>query len=243
MTAETKSDRPLIVLSSGAPKGGVSGCLRAFQDSIGCPAEVGFVTAPVLRRQVDEGSAQADVIVAPVDRMDEFEAAGKVVPGIRAIVGSVKAGVVIRDGASVPDISSAATLKAAMLAADKVVYNEATSGQYIVQMIDRLGIAEAIAEKVTTVPNGAAVMTHLAESSGRNEIGFGQLTEIRVQEDLGVAVKLVGALPKALENVTTYCAAVFAGAADPETASRFVAFIGTPEGQAICRATGLESPR
>ena len=83
-------------------------------------------------------------------------------------------------------------------------------------------------------------LTHLAESSVENEIGFGQLTEIRVQEERGVAVKLVGALPAELENVTTYCAAVFATAADPETAKQLVAFIGSREGQAICRAPGLE---
>jgi molybdate transport system substrate-binding protein len=240
MTASRKSDRPIIVLSTGAPKGGVSGCSQAFQDRIGRAVEVSFVTAPVLHKQVAEGSAQADVIVAPVARMDEFEAAGNVVPGIRQIVGSVKAGVVVREGAPAPDISSAESLKAAILAADSVVYNEATSGQYIVQMMKRLGIAETITDKVTTVPNGSAVMMHLAESTNENEIGFGQLTEIRVHEDRGVAVKLVGALPAAVENITTYCAAVFATAADPEAAKQLVAFIGSPEGQAICRATGLE---
>ncbi len=237
----TDSNRPIIVLSTGAPKGGVSGCLEAFQERSGRAAEVSFVTAPVLRQQVAEGSAQADVIVAPVGRMDEFEAAGNVVPGFREIVGSVKAGVVIRAGAAVPDISSEESLKAAILAADSVVYNEATSGEYIVQMIKGLGIADAIRARVTTVPNGSAVMMYLAESSVENEIGFGQLTEIQVHVDGGIAVKLVGALPAAVENVTTYCAAVFAAAADPECAKQLVAFIGSREGRAICRATGLES--
>ncbi len=240
MTATEDSDRAIIVLSTGAPKGGVSGCSRAFQDKTGRPAEVSFVTAPVLRKLVAEGGAQADVIVAPVARMDEFEAAGNVVPGTRKVLGSVKAGVVIRDGAPAPDISSVDSLKAAMLAADAVVYNEATSGQYIVQMIKQLGLTEAMADKVTTVPNGSAVMMHLAESTIENEIGFGQLTEIRVHEDRGVAVKLVGALPAEVENVTTYCASVFAKAADPEGATQLVEFMGSPEGQAICRATGLE---
>ena len=240
MTASRNSDRPIIVLSTGAPKGGVSGCSQAFQDRVGRATEVSFVTAPVLQKQVAEGSAQADVIVAPVDRMDKFEAAGNIVPGIREIVGSVKAGVVVGAGAPAPDISSPESLKAAILAADSVVYNEATSGQYIVQMMKTLGIAEAITDKVTTVPNGSAVMMHLAESSVENEIGFGQLTEIRVHEERGVAVKLVGPLPDTLENVTTYCAAVFAKAADPETAKELVEFIGSREGQAICRATGLE---
>ena len=67
MTASGKSGRPIQVLSSGAPKGGVSGCSTAFQEQTGRGVIVNFVTAPVLRDQVDAGSAEADVIVAPED--------------------------------------------------------------------------------------------------------------------------------------------------------------------------------
>lgn len=240
MTASESAAPLLQVLSTGAPKGGVSSCSAAFQNQTGRAVQITFVTAPALRDQVEAGSAQADVIVAPVARMDGFEASGAVLAGIRTVLGSVKAGVVVRDGALIPDISSEETLKAAILAADSIVYNVATSGQYIVQMMEKLGVAEAIRDKVVTVPNGAGVMMHLADSPLENEIGFGQLTEIRVHEDRGVPVKLVGALPAAVENVTTYCAGVFARAADPETARDLVAFMGSAEGQALCRASGLE---
>ena len=240
MTASENTRSPIEVLSTGAPKGGVSGCSTAFQEQTGRAVVVNFVTAPVLRDQVDAGSAQADVIVAPVARMDGFEAAGNVMPAIRTVLGSVKAGVVIRKGAAEPDLSSAETLKAAILAADSIVYNLATSGQYIAQMMEKLGVADAVKDKVVTVPNGSAVMMHLADSPVENEIGFGQLTEIRVLEDRGIAVQLVGALPAAVENVTTYCAGIFAKAADPAAAKELVAFMASAEGQAICRASGLE---
>jgi molybdate transport system substrate-binding protein len=240
MAASVKTGPPIQVLSTGAPKGGVSGCSTSFQDQIGREVIVDFVTAPVLRDQVDAGSAQADVIVAPIARMDAFEAAGNVVADIRTVLGSVKAGVVIRKGAPEPGLSSAETLKAAILAADAIVYNLATSGQYIAQMMEKLGVADAIKDRVVTVPNGSAVMMHLADSPIANEIGFGQLTEIRVHEDRGVAVQLVGALPAEVENVTTYCAAIFAKAADPEAAKELVEFMASNEGQAICRASGLE---
>lgn len=240
MPASPDQTATLKILSTGAPKGGVSGCAEAFQRLSGKTVDVSFVTAPALKELVETGAANADVIVAPIARMDGFEAAGQVIAGIRTIVGSVKAGVVIREGARVPDISTAETLKAAILAAESVVYNVATSGQYIVQMMDRLGVAETIKERVTTVPNGSGVMMHLADSPLDNEIGFGQLTEIRVHEDRGIAVSLVGALPKELENVTTYCASVFAKADDPDAAKALVDFMATDEGQDICRASGLE---
>jgi ABC-type molybdate transport system substrate-binding protein len=141
---------------------------------------VTFVTAPVLRDQVDAGGAWADVIVAPIARMDAFEVAGNVVQGTRTILGSVKAGLVVRKGAPESGILSAEILKAAILALDSIVYNVATSGQYIVQMAEKLGIADAIRDRVVTVPNGSTVMMHLAESAVVNEIGFGQLTEIHI---------------------------------------------------------------
>jgi molybdate transport system substrate-binding protein len=230
----------LRILSTGAPKGGVSGCAKAFEQATGRAVEVAFVTAPVLREQVVKGEAAADVVVGPVARIEEFEGSGSVVPGTRTPVGSVKAGVVVRDGATTPDFSSAEGLKQAILVADSIVYNVATSGQYIVQMMENLGVAEVIEAKVTRVPNGAGVMLHLADSEIGNEIGFGQLTKIRVHEDRGLPVRLVGALPMELENVTTYAAAVFGKAADDAGARALVAFMESDEGQAICRASGLE---
>ncbi len=229
----------LTILSTGAPKGGVAGCADAFGEQTGRAVEYSFVTAPVLRQMV-AGGTRADVIVCPAARMDEFERDGRVVPGIRSVVGSVKAGVVVRKGARIPDISSAESLRAEILAADSIVYNIATSGAYIVRMMARLGVADAIESRVTRVPNGAGVMLHLAGSAIGNEFGFGQLTEIRVHEERGVNVALVGPLPRELANVTTYCAAVFADAADPETARALVEFMGGEEGREICRSTGLE---
>ena len=43
---------------------------------------------------------------------------------------------------------------------------------------------------------------YLAQNTAANEIGFGQITEIKLREDLGV--HLVGPLPDAVGKVTTY---------------------------------------
>ncbi len=56
-------------------------------------------------------------------------------------------------------------------------------------------------DKTTRVPTGGAVMKHLASSKTEREIDFGQVPEILVYKDQGV--KLVGPLPREIENVTT----------------------------------------
>jgi len=226
------------VLSAGAPKTAVSRCAEAFQTATGHAVDVTFATAPVLRERVVHGTAEADVVVAPVPGMDAFEHAGYVVAGERTVIGAVKAGVVVRDGAPEPDISTADSLKAAILAADSIVYNQASSGQYIARMIENLGLTEAIRDKTTLVANGAAVMKFLAESRIGNEIGFGQVTEIRLHGDRGV--KLVGPLPKEVENVTTYAAGVMSDAKTAAEAKALIGFMATPEGREICAASGLE---
>ena len=72
--------------------------------------------------------------------------------------------------------------------------------------MDGLGIGDQVRDKTTRTPTGGGVMEHLIESSSNNEIGFAQITEVMVFKGRGT--HLVGPLPKALENLTTYAAGV-----------------------------------
>ena len=90
--------------------------------------------------------------------MQAFEVAGLTIAGFGAVIGSVKAGVVVREGTPAPDISTPEAFKSAVLAAGSLVYNQASSGLYIAQLFERLGIAEAVAARTVRAPTGAAVM-------------------------------------------------------------------------------------
>ena len=234
----------LNVLSAGAPKSAVSRCAEAFTEKTGIAVAVEFATAPVLRETIAGGMAAADVVIAPIAVVQAFEDAGHTVAGSGSVIGSVKAAVVIRNGAIEPDLSCAESLTKAMLDADALVYNVASSGQYIARMIDSLGIAEEVAAKTTRTKTGAGVMEHLHGSELNNEIGFAQATEIQVQIDKGLNVKLLGTLPKDLENVTTYRSAILSAASHNARrnadAGDFLAFMASQPGQRICRQTGLD---
>lgn len=231
---------PIRILSAGAPKTGVSRCAEAFEKAGGPGAEITFATAPKVRETVEGGGDAADIVVATEAMVDAFDSARLIVPGARATVGSVKAGVVVKRGQPLPDISSADSLRAAIVAAPAVVYNSASSGLYIEKMMGLLGIADQIAEKTIRLPNGDAVLKHLGASDADGEIGFGQATEIRRQEALEGKITYVGALPKEVENITTYAVALLRTARDKETAGRLVRFMGSPDGLKIFRETGVE---
>ncbi len=226
------------VLSAGAVKRGVGALAEAFGRDNGAIVTVTFATAPVLEGKVEDGTAAADVVIAPVPAMKAFEDKDLVVAGTSAVIGSVKAAVVVRDGAHAPDLSTAETLKKAILDADSLVYNQASSGLYIEELMARLGVAEEVAAKTTRLATGAEVMKHLAASEFPNEIGFGQIPEIRVYRDQGVT--LVGPLPEEIGKTTTYAAGLSATARAPAPAQAFIDSMATPAAKETFRATGVE---
>ncbi len=234
MTDQTERIR---ILSAGAPKGGVAACADAFAAATGIAVAVEFATAPVLRERVEGGAANADIVVAPVPDLEHFESSGLTVAGTAVPVGAVRAGVATPAGAPAPDISSAAALERTLLDADAIVYNEASSGRYIAEMVKQLGLAEALASKTVRVPTGAAAMEYLAGSTG-TVIGFGQIPEIRRFTEAGVA--LVGPLPAPLGKTTSYAAALLSDAATPEAARDLLQFIAAPASRAMLAMAGLD---
>ena len=230
-------NRPIRILSAGAPKTGVRLCAEAFSGKSDQPFEIEFATAPVIKERVTTCVANADVIVAPVPAMQGFATEALVAPDTVSVIGSVTAGVVVRNGATDPDIGSADAFVEAMLGADRLVYNQASSGQYIADMIDRLGIADQVAAKTARLATGAAVMQFLADDTADKTIGFGQITEIKLQEHLGV--HLVGPLPEAIGKVTTYAAGVAANADDRLEALPLVEFMVSAEGKRIFVDSGV----
>jgi len=237
-TSAQVSAAEIKVLSAGAIKTGLANLAKSFEEKTGHKVTITFATAPVLHGKVENKEVTADIVVAPIPTMTGLEEKGRVVAGTRAVLGSVRAAVVVRDGVPEPDISTAEAFKKEILAARSLVYNQASSGLYIEKLLDRLGVAERVKDKTTRVLTGGAVMKHLAGSKTENEIGFGQVPEILVYKDQGV--KLVGPLPKEIENVTTYAVGLLVDASTPEPAGKFIRFLATPSAREAFAATGVE---
>lgn len=151
--------------------------------------------------------------------------------------GRVGAGIVVRASASAPDVSSVDALKRALLAADAIVYNTASTGIYLDRLFEKLGILDALKPKTTRYPDGASVMEHVIRASG-TLIGFGAITEIRAFEPKGL--KLVGPLPADVQNYTSYEAAVMTGAKNADAARAVLRLLASPAGKAAFVAAGIE---
>src|SRR3970282_3054229 len=94
-----------------------------------CREKLGFAIGQKVRERVRAGEA-VDVVVAPPAAMDEFARQGRIDAATRALVGRSRVGVFVRTGRPFPDIYSADAFKQAVLRADALVYNKASSGIY-----------------------------------------------------------------------------------------------------------------
>ena len=228
----------LKLLSAGAVKRGVAQIAAAYEQAAGCKVEVEFTQVPKMRQRIAAGEA-ADVLVATAGAMDEFAAAGKIVPATRALLGRSRVGVVVHQDAAAIDVSDTEAFKRALLAASAVVHNDASSGVYIAALLEKLGLKAQLGERVVVVNSGAAIITTVAER-GPDAIGMGQISEIMVMIDKGCAVKLVVPLPDAIQNVSTYYAAVAAASATPDAAATLVRELTSIAAKKIFSASGID---
>jgi molybdate transport system substrate-binding protein len=209
-----------------------------FQKKTGLRVVIAFATAPVLRRQAETGEVALDVVIAPAPLVQTLEENGYMVAGGSVVIGTVKAGVAVREGAPAPDISTAEALRKEILASQSLVFNEGSSGIYVEKLLERLGVTEAVKTKITRLPNAEAVMNYLASSRIVKEIGFGQITAIRLYANQGV--RLVGPLPQEIGNTTTYRAGVSARTKNRELAEELIRFLIAPSAREIFHRTGVE---
>jgi molybdate transport system substrate-binding protein len=223
------------VLSAGALEPGMKAAAAEFQKASGHAVKITFNTAPQIRKRIGDGEVH-DVVIAPPAVIDEFSKAGKLAQE-RANVGRVGMGVAVRPGAPAPDISSAEALKKSVLDADSLVFNRASTGIYLENLLKKMGVYDQVEKKTMRYDDAAAVMEHVLKGKGR-EIGFAPITEILLHRDRGL--RLVGPLPAEVQNYTSYAAGVMTGAPSATVAQEFVRYLATPEAKKIFTAAGIE---
>jgi molybdate transport system substrate-binding protein len=239
LSAAPAGAEALRIVSAGAVEGAMRGMVKAFEAASGHTAALSFATATQMRQRFVAGSETTDVLVAPPAVLADLAKADRLAAGARPMLGRVGVGVAVRRGAPKPDISSVEALKTALLAAEGVVYNRASTGVYFEGLIGRLGIADAVKAKATLYDTGAAVLEHVGRSA-RRELAIAPTTEIRLFLDKGIDP--VAPLPDAVQNYTRYQAAIFKDAKAAKAASDFLAYLAGPAARRALDDAGVEPP-
>jgi molybdate transport system substrate-binding protein len=223
------------VLAAGGMQPGLNAAAQVFRDKTGVEAKFTYEPPVDLGKRVAGGEA-ADIVVSSPAVVADLTKAGKVLGDGQMHLGRVGVGVVVRQGAPLPDVATTQALKSALIDAQAVVYNTASSGTYIDGMLKKIGIYDQIQGKLIRLWDGTAVMHHLMEGTAK-EFGFGGITDILLYRDRGL--RLVGPLPAELQNYANYSAAVIAGAPNPDAAKAFMTYLASPDGRALFLANGI----
>jgi molybdate transport system substrate-binding protein len=235
LTASVAGGEELTVMSGAAVEPGLTAAVAAFEKETGHKVTITFNTTPQMRDRVAAGDT-FDVVIASQAAIEDFVDAGKAESGGVGL-GRVGSGVAVGPKTPVPVIATAEDVKKAVLEADSVVFNRASTGLYIENLLKKMGVYEEIEAKTVRYTTGAEVMQHVLKGEGK-EIGFGPITEILPEKEHGLVY--VGPLPPDIQNYTAYVAAPMSGGTQQELARRLAAYLGGPVGKPLFVAAGIE---
>jgi molybdate transport system substrate-binding protein len=183
-------------------------------------------------RQINAGEP-FDIVISGSDAIDGLIKDGKIIADTRINLVRSGIGVEVRSGAPKPDISSVEAFKRALLNAKSIGYLKVGSGAYLAPVLDRLGISQAIASKVTR-PDTDIVSELVAK--GEIELGMVVITQIMTTP----GVELVGPLPSEIQSYVTFAAGVSANAKAPGVARALLKFLQGPRALPVIKSQGME---
>ena len=226
----------LKLLTAGAFKSTVLALLPEYERTSGNKVSVENDTVGALMKRIEAGES-FDVVVMTPAAVDKLASEGKVISGSRTNLARVGVGVMVKAGASKPDISTVEAFKKALLEAKSISFIDpasgGSSGIYVEKLLERLGIANQVKPK-EKLKQGGYVADYV--ESGQAELGIHQISEIVPH----AGVTLVGPLPKEIQNYTVYAAGIGTATRDAAAAKELIASLSGPSAQALFKSKGME---
>jgi molybdate transport system substrate-binding protein len=221
------------VIASGATKEIINEILPAFEKNSGHKVAIEFTGTANIKKRISAGETY-DLVIVGAPEIDAFAQQGKIASGTRTDLMKSGVGVAVRSGASKPDIGSSEALKKTLLAAKSIGYSSGPSGDHMVNLVERMGIADQVKPKMKQVPSGSRISTMI--ESGEAEIGFQQISEL-IHEN---GIDYIGPLPSEVQKITVYAAGLHTGAREPEAAKALVKALAAPDAATLIKAHGME---
>ena len=232
----------LKVLSAGAMRAALQELAPVFEAASGHKLKIEFATAGVVEQRV-VADDEIDVAILSKPRLDKLVNGAKIVGGTTKTLARAEIGLAVKKGAPKPDISSVEAFKKTLLNTKSVAYADpasgATSGSYLAQAFEKLGIATELKAKTRLVSGSPAQGPRVGETVARGEaeIGLQPISELMEVEGIDV----IGPLPGELQSPDL----VYVGGApymseQPIAAKALIDFLADPEAAAVYKAKGLK---
>lgn len=235
-TARPAAASEVFVPVSVAMRGAVAEVAAAFEKQTGHTVKI-WAAAPGQITSSLEGGGPADVVVQIDSALPAIEDKALVVKG-RTALGTTGFGIATRAKDPAPDIATPAALKAVLLGASRVVYNDPAvtpSGRLLLSVAEKLGIASEVKAKSQVVGPGKNVEVMAQAADAGPVVALAVLVEID-----GVAgAKTIGPLPAEFQVALPYSAVLGAKPKDAAAAKAFLAALATPEARKAYAKAGF----
>lgn len=220
------------VMGSNSMRGVMDALVPQFEAATGHKVAITYDPAKRMLNRI-RGGETADLAIIGSGAIDDLVKDGIIAPDTRVLARS-SVGMAVRAGAPKPDIGSVERFTDAILKARSIAYTiDGASGMHFAELIERLGIADAVKAKAKRQPGG---LVGEIVARGEAEVAIQQISELMAVS----GIDLVGPIPQALQKTTVIAAGVFRGAREPEAARALLAFLATPQAANVIRAKGLD---
>ncbi len=200
-----------------------------FEQQSGHKLNVDSGFGPDFVRRIDAGEA-FDILVCRQSIIDPLFKDGKLIAETRTKLVRSRIGVEVRAGSPKPDVGSVEAFKRALLKAKSIGYLKIGG---VPQLLDRLGLTEAVKAKVT-MPDSDVVSELVAQ--GELELGIIAITQILTTP----GVELAGPLPEEIQYFSVFAGGVSVNSKAPDAAQDLINFLRSPIASAVIKEQGME---
>jgi len=233
LISDPGSAADIKVLSTQATEEAYRELVPQFEKASGHKVSTVFTGTLDANKRLAAGETY-DVLIMSAPSIEEHIKGGKVMPGSRTDLAKSGVGIAVKAGAPKPDISSPEALKKTLLAAKSIGYSTGPSGNYVVSMFQKMGIADDIKGKLKQTPTGVFVGSIIA--NGEAELGFQQVSELSHFP----GIDYVGPLPSAVQFITVFSGSIMAGTKETEGAKALLKFLTAPDAASVYKKRGME---
>jgi molybdate transport system substrate-binding protein len=186
-----------------------------------------------------ESKAPADVVLTSAAGIAHLVAAGLADASTEAEIGRVGLGIAVHPGLPLPDLTTARTVREALLSATRVAFIDpkggGTSGPFIAKLFEQLGITDPMSRSGVLSKTGKDVVRAVA--SGEASLGLTQASELVGAK----GVQFAGYLAPEVQVVSVYSAAVSSFAEAADVARNFIRFLKCPASSACFAHAGWDA--
>lgn len=223
----------LKLLASTAVKPVLEEVIPQYERAGGGKVTVAIASSAAIMARVKAGETP-DMVILTREGIDELIKQGKVAADSRADIAAAGLGIAVKRGAPKPDISTVDAFKRTLLDAKSITYTASgASGLYFAQLLQRLGIAEAMKPKTLVLKSGS---TGEAVARGEAELAVQMVSELLAAHE----ADFVGPLPAEIQSNMIFTAGTLTGSARGAEAKALLNYLATTAVGAVFKAKGLE---